>query len=212
MNFQKLFTTQKILDDRIVKEKELDGQDLLDERILALQVELGELANEWRGFKFWSEDREPTKKKNLYWECGWCEGSGTEPATYGEDCHNCEGQGVDGLAKTEHPLLEEYVDCLHFILSIGNEFGFNHSPVSDLVSNNIVNIFNDLYEIIPSVKSAIKYRHFTKRGNHVANVNFQMLLNVFSALGWKLGFTWQQIEQAYFDKNKINHERQDNGY
>lgn len=58
MNLIKLFEMQKVLDDRIVREKRLEGRDTLPEKILALQVELGECANEWRGFKFWSEDRE----------------------------------------------------------------------------------------------------------------------------------------------------------
>lgn len=204
MNWNKLSETQKKLDDRIVQEKGLQGVDLLDKRILALQVELGELANEWREWKFWSEDRESNTVSYKCSECGFVSKENI-------DCPSFE-EHVEFYMIEFNPLLEEYVDCLHFILSIGNEFGFNHSPVTDLVSNNIVNIFNDLYEIIPSVKSAIKYRHFTKRGNHVANINFQMLLNVFSALGWKLGFTWEQIEQSYYEKNRINHERQDNGY
>ncbi|MEK3888088.1 dUTPase [Bacillus sp. FSL K6-3431] len=56
-----MFETQKVLDDRIVKEKGLEGQDLLDKKILALQVELGEMANELPVvFKFWSN------KKNDY--------------------------------------------------------------------------------------------------------------------------------------------------
>nr|QRZ17780.1 dUTP diphosphatase [Virgibacillus sp. AGTR] len=56
MNLNKLFPIQKELDTRIEREKGLEGQNLLDKKILALQVELGELANEWRGFKFWSKD------------------------------------------------------------------------------------------------------------------------------------------------------------
>src|SRR5690625_439798 len=100
MNLEKLFQAQKELDDRIIKEKGLQGQDLLDKKILALLVELGELAQNWRGFKIWSEDQEP---RNY---CMACE----IPEVEAHDCHN--------------PLLEEYVDCLHFILSIGLEMDF----------------------------------------------------------------------------------------
>ena len=57
MNLLPYFKAQKKLDDHIIQEKGLQGQDLLDKKILALQVELGELCQEWRGFKFWSEDR-----------------------------------------------------------------------------------------------------------------------------------------------------------
>lgn len=39
MNPDKLFETQKILDDRIVEEKGLQGVDLLDKKVLALQAD-----------------------------------------------------------------------------------------------------------------------------------------------------------------------------
>src|SRR5690625_2846559 len=101
MNLEKLFQAQKELDDRIIKEKGLKGRDLLDKKILALQVELGELANEWEMFKFWKENPEP---RNY---CMACE----IPEVEAHDCHNS--------------LLEEYVDSLHFILSIGLEMDFD---------------------------------------------------------------------------------------
>ena len=89
MNLQKLFEAQKKLDDHIRKEKGLEGQDLLDKKILALQVELSELANELpEVFKFWSN------KKNNYKKA-----------------------------------LEEYCDCLHFILSIGKSLIFVKSSM-----------------------------------------------------------------------------------
>src|SRR5690625_34078 len=118
MNLTKLFKTQAVLDKRIVEEKQLQGQELLDKKILALQVELGELANEWRGFKFWSEDQEPTTE----FYCEYCDGT-EELSVYdfsGElvdiPCFICEE-----VSSNKNPLLEEYVDSLHFILSIGNE-------------------------------------------------------------------------------------------
>lgn len=52
MNLQKLFDTQKVLRDRIGYE----GEDRFEKLILALLVEIGECANEWRGFKFWSKN------------------------------------------------------------------------------------------------------------------------------------------------------------
>src|SRR5699024_883648 len=106
MDLQPLFETQKKRDKRIIKEKGLEGVDLLDKKILALQVELGELANEWRGFKFWSEDREPRYNTvEIY-------------------VHGYDGPGTNTRASIEEyqaqPILEEYVDCLHFILSIAD--------------------------------------------------------------------------------------------
>ena len=178
---QKLFETQKILDDKIVKEKGLEGVDLLDKKILALQVELGELANEWRGFKFWS-------KKN-------------RPVTW-----RYEGQGF-----SRNPLLEEYVDCLHFILSIGNDLGLGVPSVSSIKTrvafkgDEVTIQFNALFKNVGDLGND------TSR-NDITGLCYRNTLYNFVGLGEMLGFTWEQIEQAYYDKNKVNHERQNNGY
>jgi len=55
MNWQSLLAIQKTLDDRILNEHDLSGQDLVPQKLLALQVELCELANETRCFKYWSK-------------------------------------------------------------------------------------------------------------------------------------------------------------
>src|SRR5690606_25251306 len=125
----------------------------LAKKILALQVELGELANEWRGFKFWSKDQEPrTKVKKV------CETCGGEryiliSESFGFDkCSDCDGKGDFGET---NPLLEEYVDCLHFILSIGLELGMDEiadeldlKKFDFLTSNTILSCFIGLsYDI-----------------------------------------------------------------
>lgn len=200
LNLVKLFPMQKVLDDRINKEKGLEGQDLLDKKILALQVELGELANEWRGFKFWSEDQEPrTFEPNPDDPCEKCNGDPTikEGNKIISFCDNCDGVGVH----FHNPLLEEYVDCLHFILSIGLEKGWSPSAVDVMAKARSINEqFNGLfYEIaIFSCNQTLS--------------NYHNILKVFKGLGEMLGFTWEQIESAYINKNEINHARQSEGY
>ncbi|MEZ7173607.1 dUTP diphosphatase [Sporosarcina sp. OR05] len=189
MNLAKLFETQRKLDERIVKEKGLEGQDLLPLKILALQVELGELANEWRGFKFWSEDREPRTAQRNY-----ARGSGKTIPPY----------------IITNPLLEEYVDCLHFILSIGLEVdALNVTAFESIVkfgaypNRNMIFVFNKLFAEIGMM------------GNDERSVALEYYPYVFQwflELGCLLGFTWEQIEQAYYAKNQINQERQDGGY
>ncbi len=49
-----LYDIQQELNDRIVKEHNLDNTTLSNDRYMALLVELGELANETRCFKYWS--------------------------------------------------------------------------------------------------------------------------------------------------------------
>lgn len=83
---------------------ELRGQDNLDWKLLALQVELAECANEWRGFKKWSKDQKPR----------------IEVLT-----NNPDKTDKNKPWLIRNLLLEEYVDCLHFILSIGLELVIN---------------------------------------------------------------------------------------
>lgn len=101
MDLSKLFKMQDELDKLIVDEKGLHGQDLLDKKILALLVELGELANEVRSWKFWSNDQLPRTRvlKN--------------PTMNDED------------KVYENRVLGEYADGLHFVLSVGLELEFD---------------------------------------------------------------------------------------
>lgn len=175
------FEAQDELDKHIVEEKGLQGKDLLGEKILALQVELGELANEWRGFKFWSEDKTPRKHVAIL---------------------NKEGTG------STNPLLEEYVDCLHFILTIGIELKLKHtSPTSighfENTTETFVQMFRETSMLLTDIREEIEA---------VITETYTDLFGLFVGLGSQLGFTWEQIEQAYFDKNAVNHERQANGY
>lgn len=208
MNLNELFEIQARLDNRIAEEHGLQGQDLLDKKILALQVELGELANEWRGFKFWSIDQEAVTKYYRY-----VDGFGRDNDSYYNPRDLSEA--VTGDVKVINPLLEEYVDCLHFILSIGSEFGC--TPVTgDLFleeeNHNITNQFIGLFDIVSAVYHNAIYCKNGKAKHSELFRTYHKALAIFLGLGEMLGFTWEQIEQAYLDKNKINHSRQDNGY
>src|SRR5690625_5165013 len=167
MNLTKLLKMQKVLDDRIVAEKGLQGVDLLDKKILALQVEFGELANELPEiFKFWSN------KKNNY-----------------------------------ERALKEYVDGLHFILSIGNDLNIStHADSSGTGTKSVITLFAKINRY-----AAELWWECHDDGKDKA-VKWLFTLSNYISLGERLGFTWEQIEQAYYDKNKINHERQESGY
>jgi dimeric dUTPase (all-alpha-NTP-PPase superfamily) len=167
LNLNELFEIQAKLDAHIEKEHPRQpGEDRLAKKILALQVELGELANELpEVFKFWSN------KKNNY-----------------------------------EKALEELVDCLHFILSIGLEleltdFHINHSTVKNMQMNgSLLKKFSRVFAYVYKVE------------RHKDHFWYDTLLESFIGLGFSLGFTWREIEQAYLAKNKINHQRQESGY
>jgi dimeric dUTPase (all-alpha-NTP-PPase superfamily) len=173
LNLNKLFELQAKLDERIYKEHPpKEGEDRLAKKILALKVELGELANELpEVFKFWSN------KKNNY-----------------------------------EKALEELVDCLHFILSIGLELGMDEiadeldlKKFDFLTSNTILSCFIGLsYDIADF--------YYQRENDDMVPYLYEHILLEFAKLGKMLGFTWDEIEQGYLSKNKINHERQESGY
>ncbi|UTI44419.1 dUTP diphosphatase [Niallia sp. RD1] len=180
MNLQKLFQTQKVLRDRIGYE----GEDRFEKLILALLVEIGECANEFRGFKFWSKDQKPRTE------------------LIHRDPH---GQCADVVT---NPLLEEYVDGLHFLLELGLELNYTNMLQSIMESETIECQFNDVFNGVCYLRVAIQ----GDWGEVEKQEAFEALWADFWGLGIMLGFTWEEIEAAYFEKNKINHERQNTGY
>lgn len=169
MNIKKLFEMQEVLDERIIKEHGLKGLNLIENKLLALRVEISELANETRCFKHWSK-KGPSPKKVI---------------------------------------LEEYVDGFHFILSLGLDYGIK--PDTSSISrvrvrfngDELITQFNMLYKYISDLSVCSK---------RDIDLYYRAVLSNFLGLGEMLGFTEEEIEQAYMIKNKVNHQRQDSGY
>jgi dimeric dUTPase (all-alpha-NTP-PPase superfamily) len=161
MDWEKLFIMQEQLDRYIEEKHDLTNQDLFQEKYLALLVELGELANETRCFKFWS-----TKQKSA-----------------------------------DSVILEEYVDGLHFILSLGikKDLRFNSSEKTTNQKRETEK-FNDVFEACVTFKSNPNQQQY------------QHLFTTFLQLGDKLGFSEQAIQEAYYMKNDVNYQRQNEGY
>lgn len=157
-----LFELQKELDTRIEKEHGLEQADLMDKKIMALLVELGELANETRCFKFWS--KKPAAPRDV--------------------------------------ILEEYVDGVHFILSIGLELKIQEQVNLDPIDENkdLVEQFQQVFASIIDFRKQLNFETYHK------------IFNEYIKLGKLLGFSVEDIEEAYKMKNEVNHQRQDQGY
>ncbi len=162
LNLTALYATQRKLDQRIVQKHRLEGTVFKDEKLLALLVELGELANETRCFKFWSM-------------------KGPSESTV---------------------ILEEYVDGIHFILSIGLDYDYTDVPLSSQ-SNS---------ECSMSERFLLVFSRIEQFRVNPTKTQYQLLFEAFLFLGHQLGFSTEQIEHAYHEKNRINHERQDQNY
>ncbi|WP_152654814.1 dUTP diphosphatase [Oceanobacillus sp. CFH 90083] len=162
MDWNQLFDMQKELDTYIENNHDLSDVNLFHEKQLALLVELGELANETKCFKFWS-----TKPRN-----------------------------------SQQVILEEYVDVLHFLMSIGIEKDYIYQE-EEKKQEALLTESECFYQVY---QRAIAYREDPK------NENYQQLFSRFLYLGNQLGFTDKDIQQAYWEKNQINYQRQDQGY
>ncbi|MFS0775732.1 dUTP diphosphatase [Neobacillus sp. 3P2-tot-E-2] len=163
MQLEKLFRMQRGLDLHIEEKHGLQNEDLFDRKVLALLVELGELANETRCFKFWSI--KPSSEKSV--------------------------------------VLEEYVDGIHFILSLGIECDFQNLEYKfDLepASVSTTEQFLLIYEKVNKFKDSKN------------ELDFKTLLNSYLQLGTLLGISYEEMEKAYFTKNEVNYQRQQNNY
>ena len=161
MNWATLFDMQQKLDQYIEENNSVVEKDLFEQKVLALIVELGELANETRSFKFWSKN----KKLN------------------------------------DEAILEEYVDGIHFILSLGLEKGFTFDK--QLETNEDVSLnsqFLKLYELIITFKNSPNQKSYD-----------DLFLN-YLLLGRLLHISDEQLKKAYFEKNEVNFNRQKEGY
>lgn len=156
-----LFTMQKSLDTYIQTEKKIN-HDVFLEKGLALLVELAELANETRCFKFWSE-KGPSDKEII---------------------------------------LEEYVDSIHFILSLGIEM--NHDRLEEWPSSHMD---ESLTLLFLHTQSSINQFLLEPTLD-----NYKDVWSWYGAIASNLGFSHNEVVQAYIEKNKKNYERQRSGY
>lgn len=156
MDYSALFTKQSEFDEFLIEKHGLEGKDLLPDKFISLDVELSELANEVRFFKFWSE-KEMNRARAL----------------------------------------EEYVDALHFFLSIGNDFMVprNHEYVVHMES--IHRQYMELKKWCMVTKGAVEWHY---------------AFAIFRGLGDMLGFSNEEIFLVYERKNQVNYTRQKEGY
>ncbi|UOQ46192.1 dUTP diphosphatase [Halobacillus salinarum] len=160
MNWTSLYDMQEQLDNYITENHQLETSSLSEYKILALLVEIGELANETRCFKFWST-KSPSPKSTI---------------------------------------LEEYVDGLHFILSLGLDLNFRYKMADLSREMQPTAAFLNVYSSTD---------HFKRK---LDEESYIQLFADYLTLGRTLGFDENEIQQAYCEKNEVNFQRQDQGY
>jgi dimeric dUTPase (all-alpha-NTP-PPase superfamily) len=156
-----LLAEQAKLDAHIQQQHQVSYASTREKRLLALLVEVGEMINETKTFKFWS--KKPSAEKPI--------------------------------------ILDEYADGLHFLLSLSIEAGSSKYLYDiTLVSKTLTEATLDVFQAISDLS-----KDFTKRALENA---FQHYLNLVPLLG----FTSEEVIEAYFKKLGVNYTRQQNAY
>jgi len=164
MDITQLFEMQRALDAYIQSNRK-EQTDVFREKGLALLVELGELANETRCFKFWSK-----------------KGPSDRPV-----------------------ILEEYVDSIHFMLSLGlarNLESMTTWPaiLKEEQCDTLTEQFLSTYEAV---------QQFLREPNETT---YAAVWRQYDGIATHLQFTNEEIVRAYIEKNEENYERQRTGY
>lgn len=201
MNFKKLQNMQAKLDEAILADKApMTAEERFNKTLVALSVEIAEVANCAEHFKFWKDNKGKFDGDRfaVEWDC-----EGMPIIGY----YDYE-EGVDYQISKEQAhrltLIEECSDALHFILSLANQMN------KELVGFSLVPFETTKEEKYIKIQSTICF--LTTSYGRVKQIDLENLTDYFYDYVELLGITPQELERAYYDKNKINYERLENGY
>ena len=202
MNFKKLQAMQAALDAAILADKApITQEERFNKTLVALSVEISEVANCVEHFKFWKDNKGKVDSDRFGVKCVSAD---NELVFVG---YLNEKTGIQYEFEQAHrlTLIEECSDALHFILSLANQVDYKiveigkHFEISkdeDSLEKNFL--------FLNHVIGLADFKHF--------HSDLEMIIDVFFIYINQLGISEQELEQAYYDKNKINYERLENGY
>lgn len=108
-------------------------------------------------------------------------------------------------------ILEEYVDCFHFVLSMGNDLKEDYIMERDyrprLSYADLTDDFLLIHSSIINFSGAV-----TMKEKRIVEIYYIEIVEYLLGVAYKMGFTEKEIEMAYYKKNDINFKRQATGY
>jgi dimeric dUTPase (all-alpha-NTP-PPase superfamily) len=156
-----MLAEQAKLDAHIQQQHQVTYASTREKRLLALLVEVGEMINETKTFKFWS--KKPSAEKPI--------------------------------------ILDEYADGLHFLLSLSIEVqSQQHHYQITTITKTLTQATLDVFLAISNLCQSFTTQALEK--------SFQHYLNLIPLLG----FTSEEVVEAYFKKLGVNYTRQKNAY
>ena len=194
MNFKKLQAMQAKLDEAILADKApMTAEERFNKTLVALSVEIAEVANTVEHFKFWKDNKGKIDfdRFDVDWDY-----EGTPIIGYYD---YKKGAAYQISCEQAHrlTLIEECSDALHFILSLANQCEYEID----------VNL-----NWIAGEENLKEYYYITLQTALFDDSGVDGIIATFLNYTKSLGIEPQELEQAYYDKNKINYERLENGY
>lgn len=203
MNFKKLQAMQLELDNSILSAKpKMTAEERFNKTLVALSVEVAEVANCAEHFKFWKDNKGKVDEKRFLKSYN---------SFYEEELYSDKVTGNREISfEQAHKLtlVEEASDCLHFILSLANQIGYeidgHYNELEE--TETIESVFlNFVFQITLLQRYDVVY-------SKADEVTLQCVINNYFQYIGKLGITTQELEQAYYKKNEENYCRLREGY
>ena len=199
MNFKKLQAMQLELDNSILSAKpQMTAEERFNKTLVALNVEVAEVANCAEHFKFWKDNKGKVDGKRFL---------KTGEEIYEYRCNRTNSLYTHAEAH-KLTLVEEASDCLHFLLSLANQIGYeiDGSYQESYEDETIESIYlNLIFQI------SISQTHKLK-SDVSDTATMQVIINWYFEYISMLGITTQELEQAYYEKNEENYRRLREGY
>ena len=194
MNFRKLQDMQAKLDEAVLAEKApMTAEERFNKTLVALSVEIAEVANCAEHFKFWKDNKGKIDSER-FGENHFFVNDELVFTDYIE-----EKTGIQYEFEQAHrlTLIEECSDALHFILSLANQIDYK---IVGIGTHFEISKDEDSLEInFLFLNQLIGLGDF----NHFHHSDLEMIIDVFFIYVNQLDISEQELEQAYYDKNKI---------
>lgn len=199
MNWNKLQEMQLALDNAILQAKpKMTAEERFNKTLVALSVEVAEVSNCSEHFKFWKDNKGKVDDKRFF----KCKSPYFEEPYYFDRFKN-DNNRLSFEQVHKLTLVEECSDALHFILSLANQLSYE-IEFAEYQNNNLEECFLNINWAINNLKGSTPY-------NLHKRLFFDLIAHYFNYLKL-LDITTRELEQAYYDKNKVNYERLREGY
>ena len=104
---------------------------------------------------------------------------------------------------------DEWADCMHFMASLGNKYGYVERISDDTAQKTI------RFNMDTMIETGVTYHHLFDsiyKSDFREIMYYAVSLSCLLTIGMKLGMTFEDMEKAYFDKNQVNYDRLASGY